>query len=121
MEIKTKKLNKNTYTVICESWETYRSWGHKVTILKNNYTIQVAKITYINRTWEFYRYQTTILKAIRQEIDEQKAFLTDEYKSENNIKRITKNHIESLNNYINKNQYIKDLNKLYKYFNNREV
>lgn len=59
--IYNKEINGVKFTFVCESWRTRTSWGHEVTLYKNN-TFKVArtKIRYYNRTWESYLYQSAI-------------------------------------------------------------
>lgn len=56
--IYNKGINGVKFTLVCESWNTRNSWGHMVTLYKND-SIKIgrAKIRYYNRTWESYQYQ----------------------------------------------------------------
>lgn len=112
MTIKEYKINNNNYTFVCESWETSRAWGHRVTLLKNNYEITRAKMTYVNRTWENYQYQSCMLNAIGIVMDELEEELKAEYKKQNNITRITKKHKDPLENYISSNEKMQELIEL---------
>ena len=89
MEIIKKELNNNTYTFVCETWETSRAWGHRVTMFRNNTEYTTQKITYYNRTWESFTYQTCIYKCINQVIDEENIYILDEYKRTHDKKRLT--------------------------------
>ena len=89
MEIIKRELNDNTYTFICETWETSRAWGHRVTMFRNNIEYTTQKITYQNRTWECYRYQTCIFACINQVIEEETQYRLDEYKRTHDKKRLT--------------------------------
>lgn len=46
--------------ITCESYETRYSWGHKAYLLINGHQEAYKKITYYNRTWESYTYQTIL-------------------------------------------------------------
>ena len=89
MEIIKRTINNNNYTFICETWETSRTWGHKVTLFRNDVEYTTQKITYYNRTWESYKYKTCIFKCIETIIDEEFQYLIDTYKEVNNRKRLS--------------------------------
>lgn len=112
MEIKKFKIGKNHFEFVCETYENSRNWGHKVNLFKNGTEISKAKKTYINRTWEAYRYQSCMLKAIEQEIDEQKEYLKENYKDENNIYKMGKKDKQILENIIANNENIQVLLEL---------
>lgn len=112
MELKKYQIGKNHFEFVCDDFSTSRNWGHKVTLLKNNYQLQQARITYYNRTWENYKYQTCMLKAIEQEIKEQKEYLKENYKDENNIYKMGKKDKQILENIIANNENIQVLLEL---------
>lgn len=64
MEIKKFLVGSNEYSFKCEGWSNSRAWGHRVVLIKNMYTMCEAKMTYINRTWENYEFQSCMLHAI---------------------------------------------------------
>lgn len=64
----TYKVNDTEYNFICRTYETSRNWGHDVELKKGFNTIATAKVTYYNRTWESFEYQTCMLKAIENAI-----------------------------------------------------
>jgi hypothetical protein len=53
------KLDKNIY-IDCWTYETRYSWGHKAELYINNELVSEKKITYYNRTWEAYTYQSIL-------------------------------------------------------------
>ncbi len=53
-----------TFEVFCQSGSTRHGFKHTVELWQNGYYIAEAKICYLNRTWERYRYESTIHKAI---------------------------------------------------------
>lgn len=92
-----KVFNFKNYTIVCESWETSHAWGHKATILWHGYSTRAtAKIRYYNRTWERYQYESVILDAIQQMIDNRKTEIVDNYKTKNDIKRIKQDQKDKL-------------------------
>lgn len=44
----------------CEYYETRYSWGHKGWLYRDNHEIGYQKITYYNRTWESYEFQSLL-------------------------------------------------------------
>lgn len=114
MEIKKYQIGKNYFEFVCETWENSRAWGHKVNLLKNGYQISEAKKTYINRTWEAYRYQSCMLKAIDILTNELTENATSKYKSENNIARLTKKHKENIDKMLENNEDMQILKELRK-------
>lgn len=112
MEIKKYQIGKYYFEFVCETYVNSRNWGHKVTLFKNNYQLQQARITYYNRTWEAYKYQSCMLKAIEQEIKEQKEYLKENYKDENNIYKMGKKDKQILENIIANNENIQVLLEL---------
>ena len=109
MEIIKKTINNNRYTFICETWETSRAWGHKVTVFRNDTEYTTQKITYYNRTWESYQYQTCIFKCIEAIIEEETQYLIDTYKEVNNRKRVSQKEKDKL---INDSIIIRELKEL---------
>lgn len=50
--IYNKEVNGVKFTLVCESWSTRTSWGHKVTLYKNDsFTVGRVNVRYFNRTW----------------------------------------------------------------------
>lgn len=86
-----KKINGVKFTLVCEMWNDRTSWGHKVTLYKNNtLIIGTVKIRYYNRTWERYQYQTVIKSVIFNTIAKIKAAAKFVFKSLHNYKVMTK-------------------------------
>ena len=49
-----------TLFVVAWGYETSHTWGHKAEIHKDGRIVAAAKITYYNRTWETYRFQSVV-------------------------------------------------------------
>lgn len=56
---KTFKLSDRIH-IDCETYETRYSWGHKAYLYVDERQEAYKKITYYNRTWEAYTYQTIL-------------------------------------------------------------
>lgn len=111
MEIIKKTINNNKYTFVCETWETSRAWGHKVTMFRNDSEYTTQKVTYYNRTWESYLYQSCILKCVNTVIEEESKHFIQLYKNDFNRKRLTQNEKDLI---INNNALIEELKELKK-------
>jgi hypothetical protein len=59
----TFKLN-DQYTVVCESQNTRSGFRHVAVLMDNDYEVYRTKITYQNRTWERYEFQSVLYKLI---------------------------------------------------------
>lgn len=109
MEIIKREIKYKTYTFVCETWETSKEWGHEVTMFRNNTEYTTQTITYQNRTWESYKYQTCIYKCINQVIAEEVRNRLAEYKRTHNKKRLTQQQREDI---INDCMIIQELREL---------
>ena len=63
--MRTFEINENI-TVSCEYYETRNNWGHKAWLFRDGLEIAKAKITYYNRTWEKYQYQSVLVKVLEK-------------------------------------------------------
>ena len=61
--MKLFKLNKD-YSVACEWQNTRSGFRHVAVVLNNGTEVNRVKVTYLNRTWEAYEFETVLLKAI---------------------------------------------------------
>lgn len=52
-------INKNL-RVECEVYETRYSWGHKAWLYRDGREVDYIKITYYNRTWEAYQFESIL-------------------------------------------------------------
>lgn len=63
--MKTFKINKHL-EVKCEVYQTRYSWGHKAYLYRDGEEIGYKKITYYNRTWESYEFES-ILESLAED------------------------------------------------------
>lgn len=87
IEIQTQN---KTYKLAMETWSTSNAWGHK-TWLFDEFGAELAtnKVTYQNRTWEMYEYQTCLQSMIRNFIEVKRDEYLTRYKEAHNIVRLT--------------------------------
>lgn len=115
--IYNKEINGVKFTFVCESWSTRNSWGHEVTLYKND-TLKVgrAKIRYYNRTWESYQYQSAIKLVIFETIERIKAAAKIAFKELHRYKVLTKKRAAEFAKYLANDPEFSTYNELYKIF-----
>ena len=115
MDKKDFKLGNNTYAFINEYGSRgNRGFYYKTTLFCNNYNLNEYKTLYVNRTWECYTYQSVMQSCVYSKIEQIRNKAIKEYKTINNIKRLTKKHNDNVEMLCKKNEYYNDLKKLYK-------
>lgn len=90
MEIKRIECkNGRVYNIVNETWETSRAWGHKSTLIAPWGEVESRKVTYQNRTWERYTYESCMSGLIDTILEDNlKSYIT-QYKEKNDITRLT--------------------------------
>lgn len=115
--IYNKEINGVKFTIVCESWQTRNSWGHKVSLYRNeSFFVGSAKIRYYNRTWEKYQYQSTIKSVIFNAILEIKAAAKKAFLTLHNYKILTKKRAAEFVEYLAKDLEYNTYNELFKMF-----
>ena len=110
MEIrKIKCKSGNEYNIVNEYWETSNAWGHKSTLIAPWGEVESRKVTYQNRTWECYTYQSCMGQLLANILErEQKSYIT-EYKEKNGISRLLADKKAEIIKEWEQKEYIKDL------------
>lgn len=115
--IYNKVINGVKFTFVCESWRTRNSWGHEVTLYKNDtFKVGRAKVRYYNRTWECYQYQSAIKSVIYNAIEEIKAVAKKTFLTLHNYKVMTKKRAAAFLEYLKQNNTYNMYNEIYKMF-----
>lgn len=115
--IYNRGINGVKFTFVCESWSTRNSWGHEVTLYKNDYyKIGRAKVRYYNRTWESYQYQSAIKSVIYNTIEAIKASAKVVFKEMHHYKVLTKKRAAEFAEYLAQDPEFAIYNELYKIF-----
>ena len=115
--IYNKEINGVKFTLVCESWSTRNSWGHEVTLYRNDYEkIGRAKIRYYNRTWESYQYQSAIKSVIYEAIAKIKAAAKIAFKELHHYKVLTKKRAAEFTEFLAKDPDYTIYNELYRMF-----
>ena len=110
--IRNFTINKNVYTFYNEFKKTYNGFSHISKLFKNEYQIASAKMNYLNRTWEYYQFQTSMKQCIDNYINELTYNYINDYKRNNNIKRMTKDKKDIVMAEIENLNIVKELREL---------
>lgn len=95
------------YSFVNDTWSNRTSWGHSTTLLFND-CLEVAnnKVTYINRTWELYEYETCMQGCIENMYGQRLENYLNNYKTANKIDRFKKGQREeAINGFKNTDTY----------------
>lgn len=120
MEIrKIKCKSGNEYNIVNEYWETSNSWGHKSTLIASWGEVESRKVTYQNRTWERYTYESCMSGLIETILEDNlKSYIT-QYKEKNGISRLLADKkAEAIKEWQEK-EYIQDLKEIQERIKNR--
>tara|TARA_R110002012_G_scaffold58097_1_gene150705 strand:+ start:501 stop:1115 length:615 start_codon:yes stop_codon:yes gene_type:complete len=77
------------YRIKSTAWNTSRSWGHESILYVDGFQVQRKKLTYYNRTWEDFKFQTCMRIVVEDYLD---AYLVDyesAFKHSHNKKRLS--------------------------------
>lgn len=115
--IYTKEINGVKFVLVCESWNTRNSWGHKVTLYKNdNVIIGRTKIRYYNRTWESYQFQSAIKNVIYDVLEKIKTAAKRRFLTLHNYKVMTKKRAAAFIEFLKQDRTYNMYNELYRMF-----
>ena len=115
--IYNKKIQGVEFTLVCESWFDHSSWGHKVTLYRNN-TVKVGtyKVLYYNRTWESYQYQSAIKGVIYNALQHIETELKTAFKAARGYKVISAKRAKEFAAYLQQNKKYLLYKELYSMF-----
>ena len=120
MEIKKIKCKSgNEYNIVNEYWETSHAWGHKSTLIAPWGEVESRKVTYINRTWERYTYESCMSGLIETILEDNlKSYIT-QYKEKNDITRLLADKKAKVIKEWQEKEYIQDLKEIQERIKNR--
>lgn len=120
MELK-KVITKNgkEYIIVNEFINTRNGFAHKSTLTKNGYEIESHRVNYLNRTWECYRYETSMRGLINKIMESEQVCYITQYKNNNGILRLKKGQKEQIIKEWQKGAYIQDLMEIKERINDR--
>ena len=121
-----KKINKSEYIVNGKKYEfmnytkyNRNGFNHNSTFYVNGMYLGESNIHYVNRTWESFKYQTSMLGVINSMIDNLYITSKNNFKQQHNIKRLRGKNKELFEKQFNDKLFIqelKELKKLLKYY-----
>ena len=114
MERKEIKTPYGNYTFVNETNSTRSGFSHvsKMFIEGLSWPVSSGKCDYLNRTWELYRYQSSMTKAVRRLINERKAIIEADYRQLAGITRMTAKKRDELNKIIDADDLIEEYRTL---------
>jgi len=62
----TEFLLSNTDMIVCSSQNTRNGFRHYCEYRRNNKTLESRSVSYLNRTWESYEFETAIRELVRK-------------------------------------------------------
>ena len=102
-------------SIVAHTYENSHNWGHKATLLHNGtHELNTYKITYYNRTWEKYQYQSVIKSVLNDYIDYLIKDYINDYKTQNNITRLKSQQREELTRQAKLTPLVEKLETFYK-------
>ena len=120
MEIKKIKCKSgNEYNIVNEYWETSHAWGHKSTLIAPWGEVESRKVTYQNRTWERYTYESCMSGLIETILEDNlKSYIT-QYKEKNDITRLLADKKAKVIKEWQEKEYTQDLKEIQERIKNR--
>ena len=109
MEIRKIVVHGNEFQFVNESRDTRHGFAHDTTLFFNGCERVKHTCHYLNRTWECYRYQTSMIGAVNELINSRENSLTYDFKNHNGYNRLTPKRKEELNKIIESDLWIKEL------------
>ena len=87
-----KTISVNGYTFQCRYNLSRSGFSHICSLIKEGELLSEAKANYLDGTWERYTYQSVMRGAVWELIIQKEKELLDEYKKENGLSRLSKDH-----------------------------
>ena len=107
------------YNIVNEYWETSRAWGHKSTLIAPWGDIGSNKVTYLNRTWEYYRYQSCMSGLLNDILEKDLKDYITQYKEKNDITRLTSLQKDMIKAEWQEKEYTQELMEIKERINDR--
>lgn len=104
MEIKKIEMNGNVYEFVNETKDTRHGFAHVSTLLINNYEAMKHRCNYLNRTWERYRYQTSMKGCMCDLIEELIERLKEQFMTVNMYGKMTDKRRKEFENVLKSNE-----------------
>lgn len=116
MEIKKIEMNGKVYEFVNETKDTRHGFAHVSTLLIDNYETMKHRCNYLNRTWESYRYQTSMKGCMCDLIEELTERLKKQFMTANMYGKMTDKRRKEFETVLKSNElyneYVAVKNKL---------
>ena len=89
MDIKKFLVNGKEYMFVNSYRNTRSGFAHDTTLFINGVEEVENTCHYLNRTWECYTYQTVMMGAVRELINDRRNYLERKYKEDNGFSKLT--------------------------------
>lgn len=113
MEIRKILVDGVEYEFVCAYSNTRSGFKHSVSLFKDNCQVSEGVCHYINRTWECFSYQTAMLQAIQNKLDDIREQLLYYFKLTNNYTKLTVVRKQEFEKHLNDNSDYIRYKKLY--------
>ena len=119
MDIRKVNVNGKTYEFVNESGNTRNGFYHKSTLFVSNeegysWNKGENKVSYLDRTWECYRYQTCMMGLVRKLIDNRIEKSLHDFKIEKGYSKMTDKRRAEFNEAIKNDKFLEEYNLVYK-------
>lgn len=118
MEIKKFTVNGKEYEFVNSSRNTRSGFAHDTTLFINGVAKTKNTSYYLNRTWESYRYQTVMMGAVRELINDRRIRLEKKYKEDNGFSRLTDKRRLEVENIFNADNILNEYEEAIKNLRN---
>lgn len=103
----------NEYEFFNEAGDTRYGFYHKSKLFINGCLVDTNKCNYLNRTWESYRFQTSMRGCIYNLQNERREYLLDEFKGIRGYKKLTAKRAEEFEMILKADEKYNELEEVY--------
>lgn len=112
--MKVRKVLNGKYLFVNNFTSNRYGFNHISTLFLGEREVGKASCHYINRTWEYYDYQTSMRAVISNLIEKMQNRAIADYKTENNITRLVKAKKENVLAELENDEQMKEYRQIYK-------
>ena len=100
------------YLIVNNSGSTRSGFYHDSTLIFGDIEMAHYRAHYLNRTWECYTFQTSMMGAVREYKRYYEDLYLDQFKRKNNYKKLTAQRKAEFEEFLNKQEKIIISNKM---------
>ena len=102
------------YIVVNDSGNTRTGFYHESILFLGDSEIERSRCNYLNRTWEYYRFQTSMTSVVRKAKEKWERYYLSKFKNEHDINRMTSKRKEEFEEYLKDKDEILTYDKMLK-------